>query len=117
MDAKLFGLHSAGMEKTRAVSLQPERLRDLREKVHGFTGRGGQKRFAEELGIDPKRWNNFERGFPLSKEVEDRLVAITPGLSINWLRTGEDDRMPLDLARKLGIIPDRVSRLGRSSSR
>jgi len=114
MDAKLFGLHSTGMKKPGRLSPQGKRLRDLREKVHGFSGHGGQKAFAEWLDIDPRRWNNFERGFPLSREIEDKLVAKTPGLSVEWLRHGGERQLSVELARKLDLIPESTSRAQRA---
>lgn len=93
------------MTETGRDSPQARRLRELREKVHGFSGHGGQKAFAEFLRIDSKRYNNFERGFPISRQIEDILVARTPGLTVDWLRHGDPRHLSVELARTLGAIP------------
>ena len=52
---------------------ESKRARRLREAM-GFNGRGGQRAFAEFLGIERGRWNNVECGAPLGKEMAVRIV-------------------------------------------
>ena len=47
------------------VDAYRRRLRILRE----ITGGDDQTAFGRRLGIAFKRWSNFERGYPLSREV------------------------------------------------
>jgi len=77
--------------------LRAERLKRLRE-YHGFTS---QRTWAAHLGILYTRWNNYERGWPLRPEIEDQLVRITPGLTVDWLRNGERRGLPVELDRRL----------------
>jgi hypothetical protein len=73
------------------------RLRLLRTLISG----DDQTAFAASLGIGIKRWNNFERGYPLSKEIAILLARSFPGLTLDWLLLGRADGMPLRLQREL----------------
>jgi transcriptional regulator with XRE-family HTH domain len=74
-----------------------QRLKRLRE----VTRPGSQTRFAQELGISLARWNNFERGSPLSIEIAQKLVRIIPGLTLDWLYNGERRGLSVELDRRL----------------
>jgi hypothetical protein len=74
-----------------------QRLSRLREVVSGEN----QTAFATRIGIEVKRWNNFERGLPLSKEVAFLLVKKVPGLTLDWLWLGIESGLPLKLQREL----------------
>ncbi len=60
-----------------------------------------QTRFAARVGFEVKRWNNFERGLPLSKEAAIQLVKRIPGLTLDWLFLGREDGLPVKLQREL----------------
>jgi len=74
-----------------------ERLIALRIVVAGEN----QTRFAAQLGFEIKRWNNFERGLPLSKDAAIQLVTKIPGLTLDWLFLGKEDGLPIKLHREL----------------
>jgi hypothetical protein len=57
-----------------------ERLVLVRKAVSGT-----QTAFCQRIGISAARWNNFERGLPLSKSVGILLVQKIPGLTLDWL--------------------------------
>lgn len=76
------------------------RLRTLRYSVMGGD-QGAQSRFAIAMKIEPKRWNNYERGYPLPRDMAVHLVRRTPGLTTDWLWIGKDDGMPGRLQREL----------------
>jgi len=76
---------------------QARRLRLLRE-VKGYKT---ASHFAREMGIEYKRWNNFENGYPLSKEAAFILVKRIPGLTLDWLFFGRLDGLSFQLAREL----------------
>ncbi len=63
------------------------RLKALRYMIAGEN----QTLFAAKIGIEVKRWNNFERGSPLSKEIAILLVQKIPGLTLDWLFLGKED--------------------------
>ena len=48
-----------------------------------------QAAFADFLGIAHARWSNFERGSPVSKAVAVRLKVRFPGLTTDWILTGD----------------------------
>lgn len=56
----------------------------LREIISG----DNQQQFADRLGIDMKRWSNYERGFPVSREIGFLLMEKFPGISVEWVWFG-----------------------------
>lgn len=88
------------MAKTPAPTENSEvarRLVSLRLAVAGES----QTAFAQRVGIEVKRWNNFERGLPLSKDAAITLVRKFPGLTLDWLFLGVEDGLPIKLQREL----------------
>jgi len=73
------------------------RLQLLRLVVSGEN----QAAFAARLGIEAKRWNNFERKSPLSKEVAFLIVKKFPDFTLDWLWHGKTRGMPSALQREL----------------
>lgn len=60
------------------------RLRILREIISGEN----QSDFVKKLGVEFKRWNNYERGYPVPREVAFLLHKKFPGMSIEWIWFG-----------------------------
>jgi hypothetical protein len=60
--------------------------------------------FANFLQIGNQRWNNFENGMPLSRDVVFLLVKSIPGLTSDWLYFGNPGGLTLELARLLGEL-------------
>jgi transcriptional regulator with XRE-family HTH domain len=89
------GWHPLGSQSPQAL-----RLRKLRE-----TYELNQADFAEFIGVTYTRWNNFERGYNLSRAVADLIRDKIPGITAEWLDEGDPGRLPLEWARKLGEIP------------
>ena len=73
--------------------------------VRALLGFGTQQEMADWLGIEFNRWNNMERGSPLSHEVAVMLCQKIPGMTLDWLHFGKADGMPLELARRIGEAP------------
>ena len=106
---------------TAAKNLIPDlplRLKALRFMIAGEN----QTSFAARIGIEVKRWNNFERGSPLSKEIAILLVQKIPGLTLDWLFLGKEDGITrtrqLELADALKAVagagkPTTSARAGR----
>jgi DNA-binding XRE family transcriptional regulator len=86
-----------------------QRLKRLRE----ISANATQTAFAKSLDISLARWNNFENGYPLSIEIAQRLVRITPGLSLDWLYNGERRGLSVELDRRLHQ-PETTAASGRS---
>jgi plasmid maintenance system antidote protein VapI len=83
---------------------ETKRLIALRELHSG----DNQTAFATLIGIDVKRWNNFERGSPLSKEIAFILVKKFPGLTTDWLWLGKEEGLPSRLQRELAEAVGKV---------
>jgi hypothetical protein len=76
------------------------RLRALRHHVSG-SGHGSRADFAARTKIEYKRWNNYERGFPIRRDAAIHLVKTIHGLTLDWIYLGRQDGMPARLQREL----------------
>jgi len=105
----------AAMEPAKAESDEAvaDRLKLLRRVVSGES----QTAFAARLGIETKRWNNFERGSPLSKEVAFLIVKKFPNVTLDWLWLGNADGMPVRFQRELEEAGNTMTAAGRSKGR
>ena len=81
-------------ESNEAVA---ERLRLLRILVSGDS----QTAFARLVGLDVKRWNNFERGLPLSKDAAFKIVRAFPNFTLDWVYRGKIEGLPVRLQREI----------------
>jgi DNA-binding XRE family transcriptional regulator len=88
---------------------QGARLVRLREALEIPT----QTAMAAALGIKISRWNNFERGTPLSLDVAIKICRRFPGVTMDWLFFGNPAGLPVELAKRLGELPN-GSRRGRA---
>jgi hypothetical protein len=83
------------------------RLRILRHHVAG-SGHGSRAAFAAQTGIEYKRWNNFEREFPMPRDMAIHLVKAIHGLTLDWIYLGrQDGKGDLPPARPKSPSPDR----------
>lgn len=82
-------------------SIDPEaykkRLRLMREILVG----GNQQKFADKLGIPMKRWNNFERGLPISREVAFMILEKFDEVSVEWLWFGMPGNLRGEFKKKV----------------
>jgi len=76
---------------------QAQRLRRLR-KALGFES---SVKFAISLGITSTRWNNFETGHPLSRDVANMIVGKYRGIDLDYLESGHTDGLSSAMLRKL----------------
>jgi len=90
----------ASRKQEDPIEGQPERLKRLREVLGYETSQA----FATFLDISAQRYNHFENGKPLSREVAFRLVQRVPGLTLDWLYFGKAGGLPIELARELGEL-------------
>jgi hypothetical protein len=49
-----------------------------------------RKDFADFLGITGPRLSNIENGFPISNDVQNRVIAKMPWVSRGWLMDGDE---------------------------
>jgi hypothetical protein len=76
------------------------RLHILRHYVAG-SDHGSKARFAARIGIEYKRWNNFERGYPIPRDMAIHLVKAIHGLTLDWIYLGREDGLSVVLQRAL----------------
>lgn len=73
----------------------------IRLRKH-FDSKATARQFAElYLKISEQRWNNVERGLPISKELALTLVRKCPGVTTDWIFNGKLDGLPVHLQRAL----------------
>lgn len=49
-----------------------------------------RKAFAKFLGITPSSLSNFENGYPLSRGIQDTVIAKLPWVSRSWLADNDE---------------------------
>lgn len=81
------------------------RLSVVRHLVKG-SDNGAKSRFAEWLGIEVKRWNNYENGWPVPRLVGHRLCQNVPGLTLDWLFLGREETLSQRLLVELRRAED-----------
>jgi len=85
------------------VEAYRKRLRIMREILSG----DNQTDFAKRLGIDFKRWSNYERGYPIPREVAFLLRQEFPGMSIEWIWFGSYDALSPGYKEKI-LLAERL---------
>ena len=73
-----------------------KRLKLLRQIYAG----DNQQEFAERIGIPFKRWNNYERGYPVPRETAFVLMEEL-GVSVEWLWYGMTGNLTKSFSLKL----------------
>lgn len=81
------------------------RLRLLREVVAA----GSQQVFADKIGIDMKRWNNYERGYPIPREIAFLLREKLKEPLAEWLWWGLDKHLSPQFRASLKIAEQRAA--------
>jgi transcriptional regulator with XRE-family HTH domain len=85
-----------------------KRLKLLREIL---SKGGSQTEFAKSIGVSFARWSNYERGYPVPREVAFILEDVY-GVSVEWLWFGKTGNMPADLLAKIEAAEISARRLG-----
>jgi hypothetical protein len=81
------------------------RLRLLREVVAA----GSQQVFADKIGIDMKRWNNYERGYPIPREIAFLLREKLKEPLAEWLWWGLDKHLSPQFRANLKTAEQRAA--------
>jgi hypothetical protein len=84
-----------GFEKYRAG--YKARLRILKDIIDADS----QQAIADKLGIEMKRWNNYERGYPIPREIAFLLREKLPGMSAEWLWFGDTGNLSPQFIKKI----------------
>lgn len=73
--ANKFGnRYSTAMRRPKSQIVELDSTADRLVRLRKYVSGDSQTAFANRVGIEVKRWNNFERGSPLSKDVALTLV-------------------------------------------
>jgi hypothetical protein len=73
------------------------RLKLLREVISGEN----RTDFAKRLGIEYKRWDNYERGYPMPRQTAFHLMKTFPGMSVEWLWFNMFGNLSQDYAERI----------------
>lgn len=68
-----------------------------------------QQDIADALGIDLKRWNNYERGYPIPREIAFLIREKFPGMSVEWLWWGDMGNLSSKYTRRLALAEKRLA--------
>jgi hypothetical protein len=98
--AKKVGRPATRREQKEEVPGQSERLIRLRT-AYGYDTTTA---FAHFLDIAITTFSGFENGAPLSRPAAFKIVQKIPGVTLDWLYFGKPDGLPLDVARRLGVL-------------
>jgi hypothetical protein len=63
-----------------------------------------RKDFANFLGITVPRLSNVENGFPISRDVQDRVIAKLPWVSRDWLMDGSEGGLTIATLQRLAPL-------------
>ena len=91
------------------------------QAVRYWRTQDNQVAFARLINVEPKRWNNVERGAPVSKDMAFLLVRKFAGLTTDWIFFGKEDGLPMriqaELADALGKVRTSPLRAGAKAKR
>lgn len=78
-----------------------------------------RKDFADFLGITIPRLSNIENGFPISRDVQNRVSAKLPWVSMDWLLYGSEGNLTTATVQRLTplVVEESDTTLPRSRSR
>jgi hypothetical protein len=63
-----------------------------------------RKDFAGFLGITIPRLSNIENGFPISRDVQDRVIGKLPWVSRDWLVDGNEGGLTVATLQRLAPL-------------
>lgn len=63
-----------------------------------------RKDFAAFLGITIPRLSNIENGFPISRDVQNRVIAKLPWVSRDWLIDGQEGGLTVATLHRLAPL-------------
>jgi transcriptional regulator with XRE-family HTH domain len=73
-----------------------------------------QREFASRLGIPFKRWNEYERGYPLPRDTAFLIrLKIARGVT-DWIWFGDEERLAATFVERLRLVEREQHRLGQA---
>lgn len=65
--------------------------------------------FARLVDMTPQAWNNYETGKRRISLDEANKIVRKFGIGLDWIYYGAEDRLPLHVAKALGLVETRPS--------
>jgi hypothetical protein len=62
--------------------------------------------FAQALGATPNAYGMVEAGSSLSTDMTRRIVELVPGISMDWLHTGNERFLTVEMRQPLRRVAD-----------
>ena len=87
-------------QRIEEIAGQADRLKALRAAYSYPTTAA----FARFLDLPVTTYNSFENGAALSRPAAFRICQRIPGMTLDYLYFGKPDGLPLDVARRLGLL-------------
>lgn len=87
-------------------------VRDYKVRLQLFKeviAAGSQQQVADALEIDMKRWNNYERGYPIPREIAFLIMEKFPGMSAEWLWFGMMGNLSPQYTKKIKAAEKRLA--------
>ncbi|MET3995004.1 transcriptional regulator with XRE-family HTH domain [Bradyrhizobium sp. S3.9.2] len=88
-----------------------KRLRILRKVMNM-----NQVEFARFLEMPFKRWNHYERGYPIPRETAWELIEKIPGICPVWIWFGWDGNLSVDMRERINKAQKEEAKLGFAKS-
>jgi len=89
--------------KPQKPGTQGERLRLIRERLHGLHT---QAAFAARLEVEPGRYGHWESGVqPIPTDQAKKIKDITPGITGDYIFWGDTRGLSIETFRKLQSLP------------
>ena len=85
--------------------------------IRRLTAYPAPKDFCDFLGITLSRLSNVENGFPISRQLQDIIVAKIPTVSRSYLMDGNEDALTGFTLQKLRPLLEEESDTTRPRSR
>ena len=95
----------AGFTKPKDMA-SAQRMRALR----AYMGYDEAKKFAEFLGVAPGTYYHVENGKPISKAIAFAMCRKIPGMTLDWVWLGKNDKLPHHIWIELEKIMARAKR-------
>jgi DNA-binding XRE family transcriptional regulator len=71
-----------------------------------------QTQFAQYIGVPFKKWNHYERGYPIPRETAFILREKIPDISIDWLWFGSTGGVSSAMLRQIRSLQKDEARRG-----
>lgn len=86
---------------TAIMATSGKRMKKLR-RAAGFKN---AYNFAKFIDVSAPRWSNVENGYPISRDVANKIKKKLPGVDLDYIYDGEKSGLSLLWLQRLDEIP------------